>query len=80
MTEKEKKFYSYDSQGPTDFDEIGFHSDTIEDILKLIDICQKSNEEGLPITSEKLDELKHYTLKLQRYVNPFKYHSIIWWL
>lgn len=60
---KEKEFTS-------PFDIVGFHSDTIVDILKLIDICQKSNEEGLPITSEKLDELKHYTLKLQKYVNP----------
>ena len=45
------------------------HLDTIEDILMLIDICQKSNEEGLPVTSEKLDELKHYVEKLKKFVS-----------
>jgi len=56
-----------------------FHLNTIEDILKLIDICHNSNEEGLPITyvdyffnSEKLDELKHYTLKLKRFISQVK--------
>ncbi len=67
---KEKKFTSYDSQGPTDFDIVGFHSDTIEDILKLIDLLQILKFESLTIPSEKLDEIKHYTLKLQRYVDP----------
>ena len=76
MTEKEKKFYSYDSQGPTDINVVGLHLDTIEDILKLIDICHNSNEEGLPITSEKLDELKHYTEKLQRYVEQGLYQKV----
>ena len=40
MYGKEKEFTSFDSQGPTDFDIVGFHSDTIEDILKLIDLLQ----------------------------------------
>lgn len=44
------------------------HLDTVTDLLKLIDICHNSNEEGLPITSEKLDELKHYTLKLKEHI------------
>ena len=72
MYGKEKEFTSFDSQGPTDFDIVGFHLDTIEDIFKLIEICQNepvtSTTNGLPITSEKLDELKHYTEKLQRYI------------
>ena len=71
---KEKQFTSFDTEGRTDFDYVGFHLDTIEDILKLIDICHNSNEEGLPITSEKLDELKHYTDKLKGYVGQGPYH------
>lgn len=51
------------------FDIVGFHSDTIVDILKLIDACHRQGDKA-PCTSEKLDELKHYTLKLQRYVDP----------
>jgi hypothetical protein len=66
--DKEKEFTSYDSQGPTDFDIVGFHLDTIDDILRLIDICHDSNDKGLPITSEKLDEIKHYTIKLKEFV------------
>ena len=65
---KEKEFTSYDSQGPTDFDYVGLHLDTIDDLLKLIDICHDSNDKGLPITSEKLDEIKHYTIKLKEFV------------
>ena len=65
---KEKQFTSYDTQGPTDIDVVGLHLDTVNDLLKLIDICHNSNEEGLPITSEKLDELKHYTLKLKEHI------------
>jgi hypothetical protein len=72
MYGKEKEFTSFDSQGPTDFDYVGFHLDTIKDLLKLIDTCYNMfpfdiNNEKL-ITSEKLDELKHYTEKLQRYI------------
>ena len=63
---KEKQFKS------TDFDHVGFHLDTVNDLLKLIDICHDSNKEGLPITSEKLDELKHYTSKLKRFVSSIK--------
>jgi hypothetical protein len=66
--DKEKEFTSYDSKGPTDFDIVGFHLDTIDDILRLIDICHDSNDKGLPITSEKLDEIKHYTIKLKEFV------------
>ena len=61
---KEKEFTSYDSQGPTDFDVIGFHSSTIDDLLRLINYCYNLDKD----LSEKLDELRHYTLKLQRYV------------
>ena len=67
---KEKQFKSYDSQGPTDFDYVGFHLDTIDDILQLIDSCHR---EGIYI-SEKLDELRHYTEKLKRYVGQGPYH------
>jgi hypothetical protein len=84
---KEKEFTSYDTQGPTDFDHVGFHLSTIEDLLKLIHTCHNliplienryDTQEELPITSEKLDELKQYTSKLKRYVGdgPFHvYHS-----
>tara|TARA_R110002020_G_scaffold240652_1_gene453665 strand:+ start:575 stop:883 length:309 start_codon:yes stop_codon:yes gene_type:complete len=78
---KEKQFTSFDTEGPTDFDYVGFHLDTIKDILELIDIChiwssyhKLYKREGLSITSEKLDELKHYTDKLKRYVGQGPYH------
>ena len=61
---KEKQFTS------TDFDHVEFHLDTIKDILMFIDVCQNSyNMEDVrdSIPSEKLDELRHYTLKLKRY-------------
>lgn len=74
MNKKEKQFTSYDSQGPTDFDYVGFHLDTIEDLLKLIHICYDSNEEGLLITSDKLDELRQYTTKLKRYISDGPIH------
>lgn len=55
-----------------DFDVVGFHLDTIKDILKLIDTCYElfpcNRDNKVLITSEKLDELKHYTEKLQRYI------------
>ena len=51
------------------------HLDTIEDIYQLLRVCHdydnkksRRNPLGLDVTSEKLDELKHYILKLQRYV------------
>lgn len=51
------------------------HLDTIEDIYKLIQTCQdydnkksRRNPLGLGVTDEKLDELKHYVYKLQRYI------------
>ena len=57
-------------------DIIQFHLNTIEDILKLIDLCQNepvtSTTNGLPITSEKLDELTQYTSKLKRFVSSIK--------
>ncbi len=65
--DKEKEFTSYDSQGPTDFDVVGFHLDTVDDMLQLINACHKQGDKA-PCTSEKLDELKHYTLKLKRYI------------
>jgi hypothetical protein len=76
MYGKEKEFTSFDSQGPTDFDYVGFHLDIVEDILKLINLYQYDRqrvydeEQGNPVqvTSKKLDELRHYTLKLQEYV------------
>lgn len=50
----------------------GFHLDTIEDLLKLIDTCYElfpyNRDNKVLITSEKLDELKHYTLKLKSYI------------
>tara|TARA_R100000152_G_C6748315_1_gene171922 strand:- start:957 stop:1163 length:207 start_codon:yes stop_codon:yes gene_type:complete len=61
---KEKEFTSFDSQGPTDFDVVGFHLDTTNDILRLIDYCYNLDKD----LSEKLDELKHNTLKLKEYV------------
>lgn len=63
---KEKEFTSYDSQGPTDFDVVGFHLDTVDDVLRLIKECHTI--ENSPCTSEKLDELKHYVEKLKRYI------------
>lgn len=75
MYGKEKEFTSFDSQGPTDFDVVGFHLDTIDDILRLIKECHTVIGSSLdlykpdsPCTSEKLDELKHYTEKLKRYI------------
>tara|TARA_R100001163_G_scaffold64570_2_gene59149 strand:+ start:490 stop:717 length:228 start_codon:yes stop_codon:yes gene_type:complete len=68
---KEKQFTSYDSQGPTDFDIVGFHLDTIKDMIMLIDICQNSlNMDDIreSIPSSKLDELRHYVEKLKRYI------------
>jgi len=72
---KEKEFTSYDSQGPTDFDYVGFHLDTIEDIYQLLRVCHdydnkksRRNPSGLDVTDEKLDEIKHYLFKLKRYV------------
>ena len=64
---KEKQFTSYDSQGPTDFDYVGFHLDTIEDILKLIKICQEEVDEQV-IPSTKFDEIRQYTTKLKRFI------------
>ena len=78
MKDKEKQFTSYDSQGPTDFDYVGFHLDTIEDLLILIDTCYKlfpcNKDNKVLIMSEKLDELKKYTSKLKRYVGQGPYH------
>ena len=83
---KEKQFKSYDSQGPTDFDYVGFHLDTVEDILELLEECQSFNKKQMeednrigllpsdPCPSEKLDELKHYVEKLKRYVGQGPYH------
>ena len=71
MYGKEKEFTSFDSQGPTDFDYVGFHLDTIKDIQQLLTVCHdyKSGRiNTLDVTDEKLDELKHYTEKLQRYI------------
>lgn len=52
------------------------HLDTIDDLLKLIETCHnydnkksRMNRTGLDVTSEKLDELKHYTSKLKRFVS-----------
>lgn len=69
---KEKEFTSFDTEGPTDFDHVGFHLDTIDDILRLIKECHTIKNS--PCTSEKLDELKHYTEKLKRYVGQGPYH------
>ena len=74
---KEKRFTSFDTEGPTDFDHVGFHLDTVKDIFMLIDICQNShNMEDIRdcVRSEKLDELRHYTEKLERYVGQGPYH------
>ena len=72
---KEKQF----TYGPS-FDVIGFHLDTVEDILELIEECQSFNREQMeennrigllpsdPCPDEKLDELKHYVEKLKRYI------------
>jgi hypothetical protein len=80
MKHKEKQFTSYDSQGPTDFDYVGFHLDTIEDLLKLIETINTSlifNSRGKEIElvpSEKLDELRQYTTKLKRYISDGPIH------
>ena len=68
MNDKEKEFTSFDSQGPTDIDVVGFHLDTIDDILRLIKECHTIETDPLACTSQKLDELRQYTLKLKRYV------------
>ena len=65
---KEKNFISHDSNGTVnDFDYVGFHLDTIEDILKLISICREEIDEQV-IPTTKFDELRQYTTKLKRYV------------
>jgi hypothetical protein len=75
VNDKEKEFTSFDSQGPTDFDVVGFHLDTIKDIQQLLRVCHdydnkksRRNPLGLDVTDEKLDEILHYLLKLRRYV------------
>ena len=65
MYKKEKEFTSFDSQGPTDIDVVGLHLNTIDDLLRLIDYCYTLDKD----LSEKLDELKHYTSKLKRFVS-----------
>ena len=70
---KEKQFTSFDTEGPTDFDHVGFHLDTIDDMLQLINACHEQGDKA-PCSSEKLDELKHYTDKLKRYVGQGPYH------
>ena len=75
---KEKQFTSFDTEGPTDFDYVGFHLDTIEDLLQLINTCYNMFPFDIDnqklITSEKLDELKQYTEKLKGYVGQGTYH------
>lgn len=75
---KEKQFTSFDTEGPTDFDYVGFHLDTIEDLLQLINTCYNMFPFDIDnqklITSEKLDELKQYTEKLKGYVGQGPYH------
>ena len=53
-----------------DFDSIDpkqFHNQTIEDILRLIDVCQDEVDESV-VPTEKFDEIRQYTHKLQRYI------------
>ena len=44
-----------------------FHNQTIEDILRLIDVCQDEVDESV-VPTEKFDEIRQYTHKLQRYI------------
>jgi len=67
MEGKEINYTSYDSQGPTDFDYVGFHLNTIKDIEKVFEIVgQEISEELIP--SEKLDEISGYIQKLKRFI------------
>jgi len=50
-----------------EFDIIGFHLDTIEDILKLIEICRNEIDEQV-IPTTKFDEIRQYTTKLKRFI------------
>ena len=50
-----------------EFDVNAFHNDTINDILELLDVCQKEVDEKL-VPTDKFDEIRQYTHKLQRYI------------
>jgi|TARA_R110000824_G_scaffold5756_17_gene26552 hypothetical protein len=75
---KEKQFTSHDTQGPTDFDYVGFHLDTIKDIEKVFDIVRGElkgfkDERGVElldslIPSDKFDEITQYIQKLKRFI------------
>jgi len=59
------------NESEKDFDSLDpkqFHNQTIEDIIKLIDVCQHNVEERI-VSTEKFDEIRHYTYKLKRYIN-----------
>ena len=73
---KEIQFTSYDSQGPTDFDYVGFHLDTIKDIEQVFEIVRNELGEHIEphITSEKFDEITQYLQKLKRYISNGPIH------
>ena len=66
---KEIQFTSYDSQGPTDFDYVGFHLDTIKDIERVFEIVRNELVEHIEthITSEKYDEIKKLKEELKEW-------------
>ena len=50
-----------------EFDVNAFHNDTINDIIELINVCQDEVDETV-VPTEKFDEIRQYTHKLQRYI------------
>ena len=62
VKEIREKYYQED-----EFDENTFHNDTINDILELINVCQDEVDETV-VPTEKFDEIRQYTHKLQRYI------------
>jgi len=62
IKEIREKYYQGD-----EFDVKAFHNDTINDILELINVCQDEVDETV-VPTEKFDEIRQYTHKLQRYI------------
>jgi|8_EtaG_2_1085327.scaffolds.fasta_scaffold47316_2 hypothetical protein len=62
IKEVREKYYQED-----EFDAKAFHNDTINDILELINVCQDEVGETI-VPTEKFDEIRQYTYKLQRYI------------
>ena len=55
------------NQPEKELDAEEFHNNTIKDILELLDVCQNEIDEKV-VPTEKFDEIRQYTNKLQRYI------------